>query len=149
MKEKRGEMLLLVGGVLMILGMFLTFVSVEGPGGSASFNGSDAEEASPYFIAGGVAIAAAIALFVMKGGTGRKVVAGLTIAVIAFFGVYAAFTDITKVGDLSTGDIEASAGIGLYLAGLAAVIALVGAVLALRDTPEERPATPATAPPAA
>lgn len=144
MTEKRGEMALLIGGILMIVGMFLTFVTVEGPGGSASFNGSDAEEASPYFIAGGAAILAAIALYLMKGSVGRKVVAGLAIALIAFFGLFAAFTDITEIGDLSGGGFEASAGIGLYLSGLAAVIALVGAVLALRSTPASASAAPAT-----
>lgn len=152
MGEKRGEVALIIGGLLMIVGMFMTFITVEGPGGSTSFNGQDAEEASPYFVAGVVSLLAAAALFAMKSATGRKVVAGLAIAIVAFFGAYAAFTDITEIGDLSSGGIEASAGIGLYIAALGSIVALAGAIMALMAAPRTEvvttPTTPTTQPPA-
>ena len=150
-EDRKAEIALLIGGVLILAGIiFLTFVTLEGGGAEESFSASDAEEASPFYIAGVTAILAAVAMWMVKGEMPRKVIAGLTILIVGFFGAYAAFIDITQIDDLTGGveGIEASPGIGLWVAAIGSILALVGAVLALMRAPATTgPATPIGTPP--
>lgn len=145
MGTKRGELALLIGGILLIVGTFLTFVTVDyGDGTNEGFNASDVEQAVNYLMAGGIAIVLAGILWVAKGATARKVLAVIGIITIGYLGVYAGFVDITSISDL--GD-SASAGLGLYVMTAGGVIAVVGAILAAKGGDETSAAAPP--PPAA
>lgn len=152
MTENKGGMALLLGGILMIVATFLTFVTLKGGGSEQTFSAKDAEEAAPYYMAAGIAIIAAIVMFVAKSDMPKKILAVIAILGVGFLGVYAAFVDITKAEDIAPAGsgFEASSGIGAYLALVGAVIAFVGAILSLKGdttTTTTTPTTPAAPPP--
>lgn len=151
-EDRKAEIALLIGGVLILAGIiFLTFVTFEGGGAKESFSASDADEASPFYIAGVTAILAAVVMWMVRGEMPRKVIAGLTLLIVGFFGLYAAFVDITDIDDFAGGieGVEVSAGLGLWVAAIGSLIAVVGAVLALIRKPATTvgPTTPVTTPP--
>lgn len=137
MATKRGELALVVGGALVLVGSMLAFAK----GGGESINVHDAEEGAPYLIAGVAAILAGGLLWIMSGAVGRKVVAVLALLIVGFFGAYAAFVDMTDMGDFGL-----DPGIGLYMMLAGSIIAVIGAVLALTNKGD---ATTSAPPPAA
>ena len=143
MADRKAELALIVGGILAIVGTFMAFATVSGPGGSISVTGKEADEASNYLLAGGLAILCAILLWVMCGGTGRKVVAIIALVGVGFFGLYGAIADITSINDLAPAGVEASAGIGLYVVLIGSLLTVVGAVMSLKGGKASEPTAPA------
>lgn len=148
MADRKAEIALFVGGILAIVGTFLTFATVKGAGVELSLTGSEAEEASNYILAGVIALVAGVVMWVAKGATPRKVMAILTIVLVGFLGVFGAIADITSVDDgtIAEAGFEASVGIGLYVCLVGSVIAVVGAVMALRRSGSAAPTMDASAP---
>jgi hypothetical protein len=145
MSEKRGEILMIVGAVLMVLAPVLTFVTIKVADQSKSFNGFDAEQGSSYVLGAIIVAAMAIGLFFVGSGVGRKVMAVVGLAAAAFFGIVAGFVD-KDPGQYATGlgsGVSASAGIGPWLAIIGGILAVVGSVLALK-TDRVATATPTT-----
>lgn len=145
MADRKAELALIVGGILAIVGTFMAFATVSGPGGSISVTGREADEASNYLLAGGLAILCAILLRVMSGATGRKVVAIIALVGVGFFGLYGAIADITSISDLAPAGsgVEASAGIGLYIVLIGSLLAVVGAVMSIKSGRVSEPTAPA------
>ena len=147
MADRKAELALIVGGILAIVGTFMAFASVSGPGGSISVTGKEADEASNYLLAGGLAILCAVLLWVMSGATGRKVVAIIALIGVGFFRLYGAIADITSINDLAPAGsgVEAKAGIGLYICLLGSLLAVIGAIMSLRGGKAvSEPVAPAT-----
>ncbi|MGI8407339.1 MAG: hypothetical protein ACR2L3_02365 [Actinomycetota bacterium] len=152
-EDKKPHLLLVIGGVLLILGTFLSFVKV----GTQSFSASDAEEGSNYLMAGVLSLITAGVLFAVGSATVRKVFAAIALLLVGFLGLYAAIADLRSINDFGSG---ASVGIGVYVLLIGGLLSVVGAVLALRSpapttnsgpAPSDPPPasdTPTAAPPA-
>ena len=151
MDDNKGGVALLVGGVLIIIATFLTFVTLKGPGGEESFTAGDAEEAAPYYFAAGIALIAGIVAFLDKSG-GRavgKIFAVIAILGVGFFGLYASIVDITDIESFAPegSGVEASTGLGAYIALVGSVVAIIGAVLCLKGGATTVTTTPTAPPP--
>ncbi len=138
--EKRGELLMILGGILLFAGNFLTFIEV----GGVSFKATDElidNQASSYMLAGGAAIIFGGLLWsAVKGATGRKVISIIALLWVGFFGLYAGIVDYKDVSDAGEG---ASVGIGMYVLIVGAILAVVGSILTLKATPSTTSAPPA------
>ena len=142
MEGRKGELLVVIGAVLLFFGPTLNFVDVEGPGGSFSGSGYDLEEGSTYVLAGIVALIGLAMAWMLKGG-GRKA-GGIVVILAGAFGAYAGFVDAFTDPDGVTSDITVSHGIGTYVVLAAGIIVLIGGVLISKT---EAPATTSAPPP--
>ncbi|MEA2452945.1 MAG: hypothetical protein QOG04_1655 [Actinomycetota bacterium] len=136
MTDKKAEIALLVGGLLAIVGTFMTFATISGGGSSFSLSGKEADEASNYIVAGGFAILTGLVVWFSSGATVRKVMSILAIIIVGFFGVYGAINDISSIKDVAAGQaggFEVSTGMGLYICLIGSIVAVVGAVMAMRQ----------------
>ncbi|MBA2724566.1 MAG: hypothetical protein H0U53_01135 [Actinobacteria bacterium] len=141
-EDKKPHLLLVIGGVLLILGTFLSFVKV----GTQSFSASDAEEGSNYLMAGVLSLITAGVLFGVGSASVRKGFAAVTLLLVGFLGLYAAIADLRSINDFGSG---ASVGIGVYVLLIGGLLSVVGAVLALRSPAPTTHAHPPSDPPPA
>jgi hypothetical protein len=130
--------------VILVVGPALNFLTLEGPGGSESFSGYEAEQGSTYVLAAVVIGLMGVLMFVIKSGAGRKVLGAIALLGALFAG-FAGFVDLTDASDVPAelGDsISASAGLGTYVVLIGAVLALIGSLMALAAPDETVAGTP-------
>ncbi len=157
MAERKGELALLVGAILLFLGPALTFVTLKADASlgvaSESETGYGTGDSSSYVLAG-ILIAVALVVTALSKSAGlRKGMAVLAI-IGGAFALFAGIVDISGNADIPAeldGLVEISSGIGTYVVTLGAVIALIGGVLLLKggSGATAAPAAPPAAPPAA
>jgi len=121
--------MLVVGGVLLIAGSFLTWFTVLGESYTGFSDGESGTKDGPVFVFFGVVVLA----FGIVQLVARKVLAvGILAIVISAFALLAALADISDVSDVvDLGDsigIDASSGPGLWIILVGALIALAGAI---------------------
>ena len=110
MENRRGELLVGIGVVLLFVGPMLNFYDIDAPGFSVSGSGYDADEGSTYVLAGIVALIGLAMAWMLKGG-GRKA-GGIVILLAGLFAAYAGYVDaFTSPGDIPA-EVEVSHGIG-------------------------------------
>jgi hypothetical protein len=149
MGQKKGEVLMLLGAVLLFIGPALDFVTVDGASGTEGLTGYDAEEGSTYVLAGVVVGAMAIGLWFASGKRARTALSAIGILGAAF-GTFGGYVDLTQVDEGVPAELKSAvdAGIGTWLVLVAGIIALIGAVLSFRSAPAvaEAPPPPPPAP---
>ncbi|MBI4884777.1 MAG: hypothetical protein HY826_12070, partial [Actinobacteria bacterium] len=127
-----GAALLTFGGVLMIVGSFLSWFEIDGEtfnGFSEGGENGDGTKDGPVFAVLGV-LALSFGLVQLAA---RKVLAlGIIGIVVGAFGLLAAIADLSDVNDLvDLGEAfgaDVSAGPGLYVVILGAAVAIAGAI---------------------
>ncbi|NQV05628.1 hypothetical protein HQ535_03685 [bacterium] len=123
-KTSRSTMVVAGGALLVILGSFLTWVSIDIGGQTISSSGTG--EGGDGTLTLILAIAAvALAVFLLGKGTARKIAVAIAAALILLIAIIDV-QDIMSGGDLG---IDASVGIGLWLVVVGGVVALAGAFI--------------------
>ena len=124
-----GAGLLVLGGVLLIAGSFLTWFSVLGESYTGFSSGDSGSKDGPVFVFLGVVVLAFGIVQLMA----RKVlVIGILAIVFSALALIAALADISDVSDVvdlaDAVGIEASSGPGLWVILIGALIAMAGAI---------------------
>ena len=145
MENRKGELLVVLGTVLLFVGPMLNFIDLEGPGGSLSGSGYDIDEGSTYVLAGIVALVGLAMAWLLKGG-GRKA-GGVIMLIAGLFGAYGGFVDAFTTPDGIPESVDISHGIGAYIVFAAGIIVAIGAIMVLKSDAEEPVAPPPAAPP--
>ena len=133
--------LLILSAVILAIGPVLTFVTVTGPGVDESFTGYSSAldgEGMGYAVIGALIGLMGILMFPIKGSVGRKVL-GVIAILASLFALYGAVTDL---GGESSNGLEASAGIGVWIVLLGALVGVVGSILALTAPGEAKAGAP-------
>ncbi len=127
-----GSALLVVGGVLLILGSFLNWFTIDGQK-FTGFSGDegDTKDGPVFVFLGVVALGFGVAQLMAK-----KILAVAILAVVfASFALLAALADIGDVGDVidlaDAFGVEASRGPGLWIILVGSAIALAGGITTL------------------
>lgn len=137
---KKAAMLIGLGGLLLIVGPLLPFLTDDFGG---SLSGLDTDDGKVFLGFGVGLLVLAGAVWVVRSSTGRRVVSGLA-ALGSLFMLYAAIVDITD--DFPEG---ISVGIGLYVTLIGTIVASAGSLWALfAKQPAAEPAPPPPPPPA-
>ena len=144
MENRRGELLVGLGVVLLFVGPMLNFYDIDAPGFSLSGSGYDADEGSTYVLAGIVALIGLAMAWMLKGG-GRKA-GGIVILLAGLFATYAGYVDAFTSPDNIPAQVEVSHGIGAYVVFAAGILTIIGAVLVMKSS-EDVPAAPMEPPP--
>jgi len=146
---KTAGTVMIIGGILLAVGSLLQFAKLEGFGISETVSGLDTDDGKLFL---GVGVALLIFGGVILGvasATARRIFGVLGVLISAFM-VWAAIVDITGIGsDIPAefaGQIEASAGIGLYVVLAGAVAGLIGSAMAV-FAPKEAAVAPPPPPP--
>ena len=145
METRRGEILVVIGVVLLFFGPTLNFLDVEGPGGSFSGSGYDLEEGSTYVLAGIVALIGLAMAWFMKGGA-RKA-GGIIVLLAGLFGTYGGFVDAFSTPEGVDDSFDISHGIGTYVVLIAGLIVVAGAIMLMKSEEPAPTVPPATTPP--
>jgi hypothetical protein len=124
--------LVLTGGILVIVGVFLPWITVNGPKGSFSTSGKDANEWA-FLILGGFATVRGFSMArpqTFRFQLGAPLVGGVILAVFAAL----RWGDIQNALDVARGHagITASVGIGFWAVIAGTVLVLLGGVLAMQ-----------------
>lgn len=156
MSPKTAGIVMLIGGILLAVGSLLQFATLEGFGISETVSGLDTDDGK-LFLGVGVALLIFGAVVMAVASAVARRVFGILGVLLSAFMVWAAIVDITGIGDdipaEFAGQIEASAGIGLYVVLTGAVVGLIGsamAVFAAKETvvaPPPPPPSGETVPP--
>ncbi len=140
----RGQLLLVLGGVGLIVGALLPWATLTsfliGSVSKAGYEGDG-------IITGGIGILLLIGGLLAKGKPGKLYsIGGSIFAVIAGLILVADFSNVSGiVRDMNAEEsMMASIGPGLYLSALGAVLALVGGLQRVPTAPGAIPATPLT-----
>lgn len=136
---KKAALLIGLGGVVLIVGPLLPFLTDDFGG---SLGGLDTDDGKVFLGFGVALLVLAGAIWAIGSATGRRVVAALA-TLGALFMLYAAIVDITD--DLPEG---ISVGIGLYVTLIGTIVASVGAVWALFAKEPAAEVAPPPPPPA-
>jgi hypothetical protein len=128
----RAGWLTLGGGVLVVLGVFLPWITASGPGGSVSFSGLDSNEWG-FVLLGGFAIARGLSITRpdrFRFTLGTPLIGGIILAVLVALR-WGDLQDALAIYRAQPG-VTASLGIGVWsvIAGTACV--LLGGLLAVR-----------------
>jgi hypothetical protein len=131
--------LILVAGVLAILGSFLPWITATAAFiGTITRNGIDGGGDGVFTIVLGIVIALMGIAILARSGSARTARVGTVICAVALGWVVS--TDYGsvqgRVKDITSDTAIASVGMGLIVIGLAAVLAVVGAVLAGARKPQ-------------
>ncbi len=124
-----GAAMLVLGGVILIAGSFLTWFSVMGENYSGFSDGDGGTKDGPVFVFFGVlAVGFGVAQLLAR----RVLALGILAIVFAAFALIAALADIGDVSDvvnLAEGlGIDASSGPGLWVILVGAMVALAGGI---------------------
>lgn len=164
----------IAGGLLMVVGSLLPFVSVEAGafGGSQTFTGLDTPDGK-FTLGAGVALAVLGAVILAAAGVLPKVMGGLALVLggvmavliwmdIASLGADALRNLVRESGAVPPGvsedqvveileqsGVSVSAGVGLYLAFAGAIVGAVGGIMALVARTRRPEAAPPSASPEA
>ena len=124
-----GAGMLVLGGVMLIAGSFLTWFSVLGESYTGFSDGDGGVKDGPVFVGLGVL---ALAFGVVQLMTRKVLALGILAIIVAALALLAALADIGDVGDVvdlaDSLDIEASSGPGLWVILIGAMIALAGGI---------------------
>jgi len=149
-----------IGGIAMIVGPFLTFLTADTPQGSQSFSGIAPEiDGDGWFFLG---VGVGLVIFGVALATIRSVplsrVLGVLGLLAAGFMTYVGIVDIRDIASLEdqippevAGQFSFSVGIGLYVALAGAIVGLIGSGMALfakGEAPHTAPPPPPPPPPA-
>jgi hypothetical protein len=161
-------MLAIAGGVLLVIGSFLTWAKVSGGGTSGSATGMDGSDGWVTLVAGAIVLAVGLAF---AAGKGRRKVAVLAICAALLgggLGLYDALTAKDRVLDevagtladqfgataqevrvlldaaVEAGELGISLGIGLLMVIAGGALALVGGVMRVASRPEVAVMPPAS-----
>ena len=124
--------LVLTGGVLVIVGVFLPWITASGPNGTFSASGKDANEWA-FLILGAFAIARGLSMArpgIFRFQLGTPLIGGVILAVL----VALRWSDLQKaLNDLrSVPRVTASLGIGFWAVIAGTVLVLLGGVMAMQ-----------------
>ena len=136
----------LVGAVLIAIGSFLPWVSVEAGGFSDSKTGIEGDGTITLFLAVVIGVIAAIAL--SRGALPKAAaiiaiiaaVIAIAIAVIDFIDIQSRISDVE---DESAGLASASMGLGMWVLIVGSIAALVGSIMSRKAYPDTRTGTSA------
>jgi len=124
--------LVLAGGILVIVGVFLPWITASGPKGTFSASGKDANEWA-FLILGGFATVRGLSMAkpgLFRFQLGTPLIGGVILAVL----VALRWNDLQKVLDevRSVPGVTASLGIGFWAVIAGTVLVLLGGVLAMQ-----------------
>ena len=170
--QSRAGMMIIVGGALAIVALFLDWINFEAQGQDAgALKGSDLSAGTASFVIGIVLVILGIVLFVRGSKTGGKGVSIAAIVLSVFvllFGAYSAFapedslaefeaSDVAEQVGISedlakaflkegftSGQLSASTLIGSYIATAAGAIALAGSIMGVSQAKKIRAGLGAT-----
>ena len=144
MENRKGELLVVLGVVLLFVGPMLNFYDIDAPGVSLSGSGYDADQGSTYVLAAIVALIGLAVAWMLTGG-GRKA-GGIVILIAGVFATYAGYVDAFTNPDDIPASVDVSHGIGTYVVTAAGVLTIIGAVLIMKGS-EPAPVAPMEPPP--
>ncbi len=135
--RRRGEILMLLGAILLFMGPVLEFVSIEpsqaglsvGVEGG-SLTGYESGDGASYVVFGALVVLSALGLFAVTALPARRMLAllGLLGALVC---LYAGFIDMTAKDPTEVAQLrQISSGPGTWVVTLGAVVAVVGAIFA-------------------
>jgi hypothetical protein len=144
MTHRSAALVAIVGGAMMAIGSFMPWISARTGFGSVDVAGTEGDGVATL-IAG--ALAALIALvFLDKPAPGLAKLAIGAAGVIALVVVYLDYNEIQKRLEGITSDaVAGSVGAGLYIVGIGAVAAIIGAIK-MTNTASIKPTPPAEPP---
>lgn len=163
-ENRNPALITIISGLLLAVGSFLTWVTVEASVPAANFSqkisagGTEVDDGWITLVCGVVAIVAGV-MFMQKMAKPRVAsILALIAAAIALVVGLIDFSDASSQVDVPAavtaagGSVEASVGIGLYIVLLGGLGALIGGIMLLRASRGATATTttpPASAPPAA
>ena len=123
----KGQLIMLIGALSLIIASFLPWISVSALYGNASGVGEKIAigwEGDGYFT-GGIGLILLIGTFTSKGNPGKRYsIAGAIFGLLACVAIFTEFLAIAKIGPEA--GILASTDIGLYLALMGGIFAIIG-----------------------
>lgn len=139
-----------IGGVLLAIGTFLVFATVEAFGFSESVTGWDTDS-NWYYLGSGLALIVLGLVILTVGRPVARRVAGALGLLVAGLATVVSIMDITGLEDEipaeALGQVGVSPGIGLFLAVAGAIVGLIGSGMSLFARGEVVEAAPPPPPP--
>ena len=122
-------LLTLVGGALTAVGSILPWATIASGIGSISKAGTEGDGIFTLAFGGVVILAGSLGL----GGNRLALGAAALVGIVALIFVGSSIGNVNKaIAEIETGSISAQVGIGLWVAGLGAVLAIVGGLSGVR-----------------